>query len=88
MHNQIQQISKKSKISEKSLNSPQPHPSMNQNKKKTVESTSDKNEFWSKFFFSEKSNIPPPPLFSPKNASRVVTPTENGQIVQFQVLRP
>ena len=35
MHNQISEISKKMKISEKwlSLNSPQPPPSMNQNKK-------------------------------------------------------
>ena len=67
-----------------------PAPSMNQNKK-TVESNQllikmnfgAKNFFWKK----SKSNIPPPPRFSPKNASMVVIPTENGQTVQFQVLK-
>ena len=39
------------------------------------------------FLKNSKSNIPPPPLFSPKNASRVVAPTENGQTMQFQVLK-
>ena len=47
------------------------------------------NIFFRKKFFlkNPKSNIPPPPLFSPKNTSRVVIPTENGQTVQFQVLK-
>ena len=47
--------------------------------------------FGAKNFFclkNSKSNIPPPPWFSPKNASRVVIPTANGQTMQFQVSKP
>ena len=80
------------KISKKwlSLNSPQP-PSMNQNKKKLWKCNQHliKMNFGAKQFFwkNSKTNIPPPPWFSPKNTSRVVIPTDNGQTVQFQVLK-
>ena len=47
-----------------------------------------KKNFWTKKCFeNSKSNISPPPWFSPKNVSRVVIPTENGQTMQFQVLK-
>ena len=36
------------------------------------------------FLKNSKSNIPPPPWFSPKNTS---IPTENGQTVQFHALK-
>ena len=90
----FKKLVKKSKISEKrlSLNSPQP-PIWTKIKKKQWKCNQHQIKMnfaakvFSEKFFCEKSNIPPPPWFSPKNVSRVVIPTENGQTVQFQVLK-
>ena len=55
--------------------------------------TSDKNKSWSEkilnkiFLKNSYSNIPQPPSLCPKNAQGLWKPTENGQTVQFQMLR-